>query len=476
MVAQFNASHPKIHVTAQFYGNSDYALQKVLTAIAGGKPPDISYLYGSWAANIAQSPKTLVAERLHQGRPVVQLERLLAVRAPGGDGERQDRRHPGAGRQPRPGLQQDALPARPASPSRRRTGRGRTCETPPPKLTDPAKKQFGWAYVNDASEDTVWRFEALLWQAGGEILTPDGKHAAFDSPAGVQALTLLQQMAVQDHSVYLDSGNDLYANLFNSGHIGMLFTGPWDLSAVPERRTTACRSCPATRTTRRSPARTTGCCSTTAPTASQGRLDLHLLVHEPQAEPGVVDADRRPADPQLGDTKLPGYAQYIAKYPGDATFVQNLQNAIQVRPVTPLYPKISTAIGQAVQAVLLGKAQPQQALDQAAGAGEPISGPLRRLTARMRFLRSDHVTGWLLRRCRPRSCWCCSGWCRSAGRRCSRSSTTTCSSAPHWVGVGQLQGAAPRPGVPQVDPQHDRVHGAVRARSRSALRWPSRSR
>ena len=65
--------------------------------------------------------------------------------------------------------------------------------------------------MNDASEDTVWRFEALLWQAGGEILSTDGKHAAFDSPAGVQALTLLQQMAVQDHSVYLDSGNDLYA-------------------------------------------------------------------------------------------------------------------------------------------------------------------------------------------------------------------------------------------------------------------------
>ena len=40
------------------------------------------------------------------------------------------------------------------------------------KLTNPAKKQFGWAYVNDASEDTVWRFWAMLWQAGGHILTP----------------------------------------------------------------------------------------------------------------------------------------------------------------------------------------------------------------------------------------------------------------------------------------------------------------
>ena len=54
---QFNAIHPHITVTPQFYGNNDYALQKVLAAIAGGKPPDISYLYGSNAANIAGTSK-----------------------------------------------------------------------------------------------------------------------------------------------------------------------------------------------------------------------------------------------------------------------------------------------------------------------------------------------------------------------------------------------------------------------------------
>src|SRR5690349_8474314 len=58
-VASYNKTHPGVHVTAQFYGNADYALQKVLTSIAGGKYPDIAYLYGSWAANIAKSPKTL---------------------------------------------------------------------------------------------------------------------------------------------------------------------------------------------------------------------------------------------------------------------------------------------------------------------------------------------------------------------------------------------------------------------------------
>ena len=44
----------------------------------------------------------------------------------------------------------------------------------------------------------------------------------------------------------------------------------------------------------------------------------------------------------------------------------NLGNAKKSRPTIEKYPRISDAVGQAVQAVLLGKAQPQQALDNAA--------------------------------------------------------------------------------------------------------------
>ena len=56
----------------------------------------------------------------HQGRPVDQLERLLAGRAPGRDRRPQDRRRPGARRQPGPGLQQEAVrPGRPCLPDRR---------------------------------------------------------------------------------------------------------------------------------------------------------------------------------------------------------------------------------------------------------------------------------------------------------------------------------------------------------------------
>lgn len=363
MVAQFNASHPKIHVTAQFYGNSDYALQKVLAAIAGGKPPDIAYLYGSWAANIAQSPKTLVlndyikADKSFNWNDFWPSERQVAT---------VDGKIVGV-----PALvdnlalvynktlfKQAGIPFPTAS------WTWQDLRAAAKKLTDPAKKQFGWAYVNDASEDTVWRFEALLWQSGGQILSSDGKHAAFDSPAGVQALTLLQQMAVQDRSVYLDSGNDLYAPLFNSGRIGMLYTGPWDLSQFP-KVSYGVQILPGNLNHQTISGPDNWVLFNNGSDRAKAAFTFMSWFTSPQQD---LEWATKTGDLPIRQSvqKLPGYSQFIAKYPGDATFVQNLSNATQVRPVTPLYPKISTAIGQAVQAVLLGKAQPKQALDQAA--------------------------------------------------------------------------------------------------------------
>src|SRR5207249_9420094 len=73
----------------------------------------------------------------------------------------------------------------------------------------------------------------MLWEAGGDILNADNTQAAFNSPAGVRAATMLQEMQ-QDGSLYLDYHPDSgqYGNLFNSGKIGMLITGPWYLSGL----------------------------------------------------------------------------------------------------------------------------------------------------------------------------------------------------------------------------------------------------
>ncbi len=230
LLSEYDHRNPG-HTVTSLYVNNDTSLQKVLTAVRGGSAPDIAYLYGSWAPNVAQIPQVVTLNSMVR-QPAVNWADFWA-------GERDVATVHGrvigvpalvdnlavvynktllrqAGLQP-PGpgwtWQQFAADAK--------------------KLTDPAKKQYGTAYVTPGSEDTVWHWEALLWEAGGQILTPDNKKAAFDSAAGLQSLKTLQQMAVSDHSVYLDPTDQAYSNLFNSGKIGMLVTGPWDLAVFP---------------------------------------------------------------------------------------------------------------------------------------------------------------------------------------------------------------------------------------------------
>jgi multiple sugar transport system substrate-binding protein len=362
-VKRFNATHPKIHVTLQNYGNADYALQKVLTAIRGGSYPDIVYLYGSWAANVARTPKAVDLAPLIKSDPSINWQDFWPA----------ERQAVTVGDKV---VGVPALVDNLALVYNKKLFDQAGIEYPTAdwtwddfrnaakRLTDPGAKQFGWAYVADASEDTVWRFDALLWQAGGDILTPDLQQAAFNSDAGVKAATLLQQMATVDHSIYLDNGNGNYANLFNSGKIAMLFTGPWDLASFPD--------------------------------VSYGIQVLpgdtnHQTISGPDQWVMLDNCDDRrnaawtflkwftsPVEAMrwslaTGDlpirasqTETADYPKYTTKYKGIATFVQNEQNAVKARPVIPTYNEISQAMGQAIQAVLLGKAQPKEALDQAA--------------------------------------------------------------------------------------------------------------
>jgi multiple sugar transport system substrate-binding protein len=361
-IDKFNRSHSNVQVKLQFYGNADYALQKVLTAISGGKYPDIAYLYGSWAANIAKSPKTVdLTQRVRDPSfhfddiwPAARLAATVNGKVVGV-----------------PALIDNLalvynkkLFRQAHVPFPTANWNWTTMEKAAKKLTNRGKKQFGWAYVNDGSEDTVWRFWALLWQAGGNVLTPDGKKAAFNSPAGVKALTHLQRMA-KDKSIYLDSGNGNYTNLFNSGHIAMLYTGPWDLSSftnvdygvqiLPGDRNHQTIAGPDNWVLFDNGKDRT--------TAAWTFMQWFLSTNE-HLNFALATGD---LPIRASELKQPKYKAYTKKYPGVRTFVANLRNAKKVRPVDARYPRVSEAVGLAVQAVLLGKADPRKALEDAAG-------------------------------------------------------------------------------------------------------------
>jgi multiple sugar transport system substrate-binding protein len=366
LVSEYEAQHPGQKVNT-LYVNSDNTLQKVLTAVRGGSPPDIAYLYGSWAPNVAQIPQvadlTPVTKRpgvnwddfwtgeravatvngkvigipaLVDNLAVVYNKTLFAkagLQPPGPDWSWQD-------------FVADAK-----------------------KLTNPAIKQYGTAYVTPGTEDTVWHWEPLLWEAGGQLLTADNKKAAFDSAAGLAALNTLRMMAVTDKSMYLDPSDSAYSNLFNSGKIGMLVTGPWDLATFNNVKygVQVMPSFPGTsggHQTISGPDNwvvfNNGSARTTA--AEQFLLWLTAAAQDKYF---AVQTGDLPIRQSVGnDANVT--QQMNTAVPGMAAFISNLGNVKQARPQIPQYPKISTVLGTMIVSVLLGKSQPQAALTAAA--------------------------------------------------------------------------------------------------------------
>ena len=365
LLSEYQQQHPGQKVTSLFV-NNDLALQKVLTAVRGGSPPDIAYLYGSWAPNVAQIPQ------------VVNLTNV--VRRPGVNwndfwvGERDVATVNG---------KVIGVPAlvdnlavvynktlfakaglKPPSPS----WTWQDFQADARKLTNPALKQYGTAYVTPGTEDTVWHWEALLWEAGGHLLTPDNKKAAFDSAAGLASLTTLRNMAVTDHSMYLDPTDNAYANLFNSGKIGMLVTGPWDLSAFPNVHY-GVQIMPTYPGTSGGHQTISGpdnwvIFNNGAARASQAEQFILWLTAPAQVKYFSQHTGDLPIRSSVASS--PGFSQQMnAALPGVDTFVANLANVRQSRPQIPTYPKISQILGNMVVSVLLGKSQPQAALASA---------------------------------------------------------------------------------------------------------------
>jgi len=361
---QWNKDHPSTKVKLLFNGGNDSALQKTVAGFTAGNYPDVAYEYGSSAAQLARQPKLVdltdkvkaasvnwsdfyPSERqaatvngkvvgfpaLVDNLALVYNKKLFAA----------------AGVAP-PNASWTWADFRAAA----------------KKLTDASTHTYGWAYVNDGSEDTVWRYLAMLWQAGGELLTPDNKKPAFDSPAGLAALQQLHDMAVTDKSVYLDTGNGDYLNLFNSGKIAMLWTGPWDLSSINSDVSYGVTLLPGYNGNHE---------TISGPDIymlfdhSSGRTDTALkFVTWLTSAPVHLQFAIKTGDLPLrqSETQLPGYKTFLTKYPAEKVFVQNLNNVKHVRPNLASYAQVSSALGQMVQSVLLGQSQPADALKQGA--------------------------------------------------------------------------------------------------------------
>jgi multiple sugar transport system substrate-binding protein len=365
MVERFQADHPNVTIDLQ-YVNSDNALQKATVALQGDQQPDISYQYGTNMPQLAQAPKLVdLTERVQEADfnwdDFYEGERAVATV----DGTvygipalvdnlavvyNKDLLSNAGLDEPSPDWTWDDFRAAAAA------------------MTDPANKVFGAVFPADASETMVWQYEALLWEAGGDILTPDNTQAAFNSDAGVRAATILQELS-QDGSLYLDYRPDSgkYGQLFNSGKIGMVITGPWDLSGFPDVNYGVVQM----------PSFDPGGAHTTIAGPDNWvifdngpeRVDAAWEFLKFMATPENVLADSLATShlpTRASVTEMPEFAQFDQKFPGVGTFAENLVNVTKARPQVAQYPQVSTFLGQALVSILLGEKGAQDALNEAA--------------------------------------------------------------------------------------------------------------
>jgi len=191
MAQRFEAKYPNVHINLE-YVNSDNALQKATVALQGGEQPDISYQYGTNMPQLATAPKLVdltqrVQDPSFDWNDFFQGERAVAT---------VDGKVLGI-----PALVDNLaivynkdLFAKAGLPTPSADWTWDDVRAAAKAITDPANKIFGMVFPADASETMVWQYEAMLWEAGGDIINSDNTQAAFNSQSVVRADTMLQEM------------------------------------------------------------------------------------------------------------------------------------------------------------------------------------------------------------------------------------------------------------------------------------------
>ncbi|ESY90467.1 ABC transporter substrate-binding protein [Mesorhizobium sp. LNHC229A00] len=81
--------------------------------------------------------------------------------------------------------------------------------------------------------DDDWMFQNLIFNQGGELLTPDGKDVAFDGPEGKAAITLFKRFFTEGKQKAIESR--AARQQFVAGTLGIYFTSPSIISTFEKQ-------------------------------------------------------------------------------------------------------------------------------------------------------------------------------------------------------------------------------------------------
>jgi multiple sugar transport system substrate-binding protein len=220
LAADFHKEHPNI--TIQFQNvNAENASQKLTTQIAGGNPPDVAFVNASDTSDFASRQALVNLDDYIERSDVVDPDDYVDafktfVTYDGSmwglpiDGE-------STGLFYRTDLFEAAgITAPPTT--------WEEFEADAAKLTDTSKKQYGYEVF---ASEAAYYWYPWLYQAGGDLLSEDGKDVVFDSPEAKKAADFYVNLAKYSPPDYLNSNSYDGRVAFAQGQVAMYMAGSW---------------------------------------------------------------------------------------------------------------------------------------------------------------------------------------------------------------------------------------------------------
>jgi multiple sugar transport system substrate-binding protein len=365
----FNASHPGIHVKAQYIASADNTTAKVVSAIKtntepnillGEDPADLPLLAESGKLVDLKNDLTAETNALYPGiRSSLFYKGKQLGLALGGVGDyilfynKKDFAAAGIAKPPATWdeLEADAV-----------------------KLSDPSQHHYGFYVPLGSAEWISYMWEGLLWANGGQLLNADNSKVAFDSPAGVAALTTWVNLIRNDHAApttsYAQAGSYDGAPAFAGHAVSMIIEGQWALEPF--------RTAKIDFGVAPFPAGTSGKSSTgigesvaamfdKGADANQAATTFVKWLGQPQQGAYLTAASSGlPSAPNQLDQ--PAVKAEAAKEPTYSVFAKQLKTG-QARPTVAAYSAISEALSTQINAALTGSVSPEDALAKAAEEG-----------------------------------------------------------------------------------------------------------
>lgn len=369
LIQQFQSEHPNIKVEPQNVP-AEEANEKLTAQVAGGNPPDVAFIDASTVANFASRKALVNLDNYISRSDIVKADAYVPAFKTFTTFEKSMYGLPFDGESTALFYRTDMFQAAGlTSPPTT----WEQYEAAAKALTDPAKRTYGHAMF---ATESAYYWYPWLWQAGGKLLSDDGKQVLFNNAEAKKAAEFYVNMAKYAPKDYLNSNSYDGRQAFANGQVGMYVAGSWFAGTLTEEF-------PAINgkwATAPLPQGSAGCGTTIAGDA----LVIFSQSKKSDAAWKFIEFLSKPDNvaqwtyKSKGGTTLPPITalldspDLVATKPVLKGFAEAMKCGVSNVAANPDWPKIEEALNDQLAKAIYGEQTAAQALDNAASDAEKI--------------------------------------------------------------------------------------------------------